>query len=198
MIALACILAAALIVGLARWASRRRARALPQGWIFGARVNGLNASMGMGERPTLTDGGFAFDFPPSGAGEVHAVTRDCIALGDPLRVSWRVTASEVTPVEQPDRPATVSIYLHEKGQDWSDPDARWYAPEAFPLIDGKHARTIPLTGWRNVNGQRDDARFARALRDIGRIGIAFGTADRRSHGVAGSGRFELLALEGMR
>ena len=188
------LLAVACIVTLI-WLHRKRVKPLPQGWIFGARVNGRNASIGMGERPELTKDGFAFDFPDLLDGEVHAVTRECAGLTGNLRFEWFVTGGPFIAVEQPFLPATVSIYLHTAGQDWRDPNARWYAPEAFKLIEGRHSRSIPLTGWRNVDGRLDEVRFVEALRNVGRIGIAFGSRDRRSHGVAGTGRFELLALE---
>ena len=192
------ILSIAAIAGIVLLMGKKARNAFPKGWIFGARINGFNASFGMGDRPTLTKNGFAFDFLEHGHGEVHAITRECTGLDDTVTMLWRGTDLDVLPVEEPDKMATISLYIHEKGLDWKDPDARWYSEFAFILKNGDNLSIFTMKDWRNVNGQSDNARFAQALRNVERVGLAFGSRDRRSHGVAGSGRFELLRLDGVR
>ena len=109
--------------------------------------------------------------------------------------------------ETPDQPATVSLYFQRGGDDWSArgrmASYRWYAPPAavIPLTPGERTVTVRLdAGWTNVNGKpvSDDPQgFAAARAETAMLGVAFGSASRRSHGVYVTGRatFTLLAVE---
>ena len=106
--------------------------------------------------------------------------------------------------ESPNEAATVSLYFQQRDDNWSARGRygsyRWYAPvrAVVPLASGLFQMTVRLDEtWTNVNGQpvsqnRDG--FDAALRDTVRIGLAFGSSSKRSHGVYATGpaRFTLL------
>jgi hypothetical protein len=70
-----------------------------------------------------------------------------------------------------------------------------------PLTPGEHTVTVRLNEtWTNVQGLPNHQLregFAAALQNTARIGLAFGSMSRRSHGVytTGPARFTLLALD---
>lgn len=135
----------------------------------------------------------SFDF-----GEPHYMTKDCNGLSGSIRVKWRF-AGDVFPVEQPGAQPLVSVHFQRKGDDWTAQGKyggyRFYSRLTFPLT-GSGEATIPLTPeqWGNVWGKQDG--FAEALRNASRVGLVFGWDGGRGHGVAGSGRFELLEFDG--
>ena len=95
--------------------------------------------------------------------------------------------------ETPNQTATVSLYLQQRGDNWSGrgrfASYRWYVPgrAVIPLTPGEHSVTVRLNEtWTNVFGipnSQDPQGSASALDSTGRIGIAFGTSSARSHGV---------------
>lgn len=136
----------------------------------------------------------SFDF-----GEPHYMTKDCSGLSGSIRVKWRFTG-DVFPVEQPGAQPLLSVHFQRKGDNWTAQGKyggyRFYSRLTFPLVAGEHEAVIALVPdeWGNVWGSQDG--FAEALRNASRVGLVFGWSGGRGHGVAGSGRFELLEFEG--
>ncbi|MEO5706546.1 MAG: hypothetical protein ABIT10_13995 [Alteraurantiacibacter sp.] len=182
-------------------------------WDIGPWVRGRNYSVGMPANPDAAPGGgVRFTFPRAGRGEIDALTTPIAPLGRARQITirYRIDAAPGTGFvagETPDIPATVSLYFQRGGDDWSGrgrmASYRWYAPPAavIPLAPGERTVTVRLDGgWTNVNGKpvTDDPQgFAAARAETAVLGLAFGSAQRRSHGVYATGRasFTLLALD---
>lgn len=152
------------------------------------------------------------DFPAFRSGEVDALTTKVGPLAGARQVTlrYRIDAPRGTrfvAVDMPNEPATVSLYFQREGDNWSGrgryESHRWYVPAraVIPLTPGNHTVTVRFNErWTNVHGRpnHDDPQgFAAALRETSRIGIAFGSISRRSHGVYATGpaRFTLLGLD---
>ena len=180
-------------------------------WEIGPQIRGRNYSIGMPEHPIATGReGVAFDFPQRG--EVDALTTAItpIAGARAIVLRYRIDARPGTrfvSAETPEQAATISLYLQRNGDNWSAKGKyasyRWYVPAraVLPLSVGTHKVEVRLDEtWTNVRGwpnTQDREGFAAALQDTSRLGIAFGTASARSHGVytTGPARFTLLDLE---
>lgn len=191
------------------------ASAMPpaEAWEIGPNVRGRNYSVGMPATPRQERGGaVSFEFPRAGSGQIDALTTGVGPLegARAITLRYRIDAARGTRFiadETPDQAATVSLYFQQQGDTWSGRGRyagyRWYVPMrgVIPLTPGEHSVTIGLDDvWTNVNGQPSNVRgsgFAEALRDTATIGIAFGSAARRSHGVYATGpaRFTLLDLD---
>lgn len=181
-------------------------------WDIGPWVRGRNYSVGMPANPeAVPGGGIGFTFPRAGRGQIDALTTPIKPLGGARQITirYRVDAAPGTRFvadETPEMPATVSLYFQRGGDDWSARGRfgsyRWYAPPAavIPLAPGERTVTVRLDGgWTNVNGKpvSDDPQgFAAARAETAMLGIAFGSAQRRSHGVYATGlaSFTLLDL----
>lgn len=182
-------------------------------WEIGPWVRGRNYSEGMPANPEAAPGGgVRFAFPQAGRGQVDAMTT---AIGPldrarSITIRYRIDAAPGTrfvAFENPDQTATVSLYFQQAGDNWSGRGRfgsyRWYVPAEgiIPLAPGERTVTVRLDGpWTNVNGQpwtADPDGFAQAREQAATLGIAFGSAARRSHGVYATGRasFTLLGLE---
>lgn len=182
-------------------------------WEIGPNARGRNYSVGMPARPTSGPGGsLVMDFPMAGNGQVDALTTAVLPLAGASQITmrYRVDAAPGTrfiAAEMPNEPATVSLYFQQAGDNWSGKGRyasyRWYAPAraVVPLAPGEHTVTVRLDEtWTNVTGQpnvREPDGFAAALRNTARIGLAFGSPSRRSHGVyvTRPATFTLLSLE---
>ena len=182
-------------------------------WEIGPIIRGKNYSAGMPLRPEMTRTGWRFDFPQPRAsmGHVHYVTYDpgSLAGKKQITIRYRIEAApgvRFVAQEAPDRPATMSLYFQQRGDNWSAKrqfgSYRWYSPEArmLPLEPGEREVTIPLNGdWRAVgsfDASEAPEAFARALGNAGRVGVVFGSSAGRGHGVFATGpaRFELLSF----
>lgn len=186
-----------------------------QAWEIGPWVRGRNYSVGMPAQPRSGPGrSLTFDFPLAGAGQVDALTTPVGPLAGASRIAvrYRVEAARGTRFvadETPGEQATVSLYFQQAGDNWSGRGRyqgyRWYTPvrAVMPLTPGEHTIMVGLDEvWTNVNGQPNSnveqrGPFAAALENTARIGIAFGSVSRRSHGVYATGpaRFTLLNLD---
>ena len=182
-------------------------------WEIGPMVRGKNYSVGMPAHPSPGPGGsVVMVFPAARAGEVDAMTTAVGPLAGARKITlrYRVDAAPRTrfvAVETPNEPATVSLYFQQAGDNWSArgrfASYRWYAPAhaVIPLTTGEYTVTVPLNdAWTNVAGQSNIAvrdGFVTALQNTARLGIAFGSSSRRSHGVYATGpaRFTLLSLD---
>lgn len=184
-------------------------------WEIGPHIRGKNYSVGMPFRPTETRQGWSFDFPHASraAGHVHYVTYRPGALTDKkrIKVRYRVDAQRGTrfvPQEQPDIPATVSVYFQRKGDTWTAKGPyefyRWYAPldTVKQISPGVHEITIDFDDpdWGSIRFRpagEHRAAFREALANTDRIGLVFGSPGLRGHGVYATApaRFELLSFE---
>ena len=186
-----------------------------QAWEIGPIVRGRNSSVGMPPAPTPAGRGWYFDFPfPSEqAGHVHYVTFRPGSLAGKSRivVRYRVEAASgvsFVPRDRPQEPATVSLYLQRRGDNWSGRGPyqfyRWFAPPSTVkrIQPGVHEMTVSLNDgrWLGVSGGRraqdNRAAFAAALARTDRVGLLFGSSSRRGHGVYATGpaRFTLVSF----
>lgn len=182
-------------------------------WEIGPVIKGKSYSIGMPRTPAQNGrGDISFEFPTRGRGEVDAMTTGIRSLAGARTISMRYrieAASGVrfAPSETPNDTATISLYFQRRGDNWSAKGRyasyRWYAPSntVMPITPGEHTITVQMDdSWTNVYGQSnstDADGFAAAMEEASRIGIAFGSAGLRSHGVysTGKARFVLLDLD---
>jgi hypothetical protein len=164
-------------------------------------------------RPQATRNGWSFDFPypQASAGHVHYVTFDHGSLAGKRQITIRYRIDAAPGVRFlahgfPDRPATMSMYFQQRGDNWSAKGGfgsyRWYSPKMhmIPIAAGEHEVTFPFDGgWRAVGGydaSEAPGEFRRALQNAGRVGFVLGSSGGRGHGVYASGpaRFERLSF----
>src|SRR5436190_17156160 len=94
-------------------------------WEIGPRVRGRNYSVGMPARPSPGPrGSLVMDFPVAGEGQVDALTAPIGPLADARKITmhYRIDAAPGTRFvadESPDQPATVSLYIQQRGDNWS-------------------------------------------------------------------------------
>lgn len=181
-------------------------------WEIGPNIRGKNYSVGMpGQPDAVRGGGVSFEFPRTN-GEVDALTTGTGSLSGvrEITVRYRIDAARGTrfvSAETPDQTATVSLYFQRRGDNWSGggryASYRWYVPAhaVIPLVPGERTVTVRLDEtWTNVFGipnTQDPRGFEGARENAGRLGISFGTASARSHGVYATGpaRFTVLSVE---
>lgn len=150
---------------------------------------------------------FAF---PSRGGEVHYVTTKVNSLSDASRIHirYRIEArpgSKFIASEHPDRPATLSLYLQRRGDNWSAKGRyetyRWYVVghKMLPLVPGTHEVTVDLKNdWTAVMGttsKSNPAAFRDALANADEVGFVFGSAGGRGHGVYSTGPATFTLLD---
>lgn len=183
------------------------------GWEIGPDVRGRNYSVGMPLQPTpagRSGWSFEFPYPHAGIGHVHAVTYRPGPLINASKIVMRYSIDSAArtrfaPQETPEQPATVSLYFQRQGDNWSAKRKfefyRWYAPDQSvkQLLRGEFEVTVSLSdpNWISVLGKPVAANpeaFEAALAQTDSIGIAFGSAGARAHGVYSTGpaRFTLL------
>jgi hypothetical protein len=186
------------------------------GWEIGPIIRGKNYSVGMPLRPNQTQHGWSFEFPVGSraAGHVHYVSFKPGSLSHTSRVTvqYKVTAAPGTrfvPQEYPHQSGTVSLFFQREGDNWSARGNyafyRWYAPahSVKVIAPGVHEIRVDIDDpqWISVLGGRNaassPAEFGAALENAGRIGLVFGSAGARGHGVFATApaRFELLSFE---
>lgn len=184
-------------------------------WDIGPVIRGRNWSVAMPAHPAPARVGWTFDFPVDSMrpGHVHYVTfaSGSLAGARSVVVRYRVQAAPGTrfvPQEQPGNPGTVSLAFQREDDDWSGRGQRdyfrWYAPaqSVRELAPGEYAVTVNFAdpGWVSVfghpSGENREA-FADAMAHAERIGLVFGSAGARGHGVytTGPARFTLLSFE---
>lgn len=181
-----------------------------QAWEIGPMVRGKNYSVGMPANPRPgPEEALVMDFPLAGRGQVDAMTTAAGSLAGArsITLTYRIDAAPPTrfvPDEVPDGTATVSLYFQRAGDTWSAKGRyasyRWYSPAhaVVPLAPGMHTIKVRFDEeWTNVYGKSNRSvpgLYAAAMRESSRIGLAFGSAGGRSHGVYATGpaRFTLL------
>jgi hypothetical protein len=185
----------------------------PINWSIGPDVRGVNYSVGMLLKPTPVrprGWSFVFPYPDREAGHVHAVTYNSGPLINASKIVMRyridsAPAAQFVPQEGTGERATVSLYFQRRGDNWSGRRRfefyRWYVPAASvrELARGEYSITVNLAdpGWTSVMGRpaaNHMAAFRDALAETSQIGIAFGSPNRRAHGVYSTGpaRFTLI------
>ena len=164
----------------------------------------IEHSPGMPDRPVPDGDGWGFTFPANPASHVHYVQNfDPPNLAGQLRVRFRVTGSGFVAQEHPSEPATVSLLIQRKGDDWTARGEmaayRWYSKEQVKLVEGEHSMDVPLfpEQWGGVYGGQPAALFYEALRNADNIGLVFGSPSGRGHGVYATtpATFTLLSYE---
>ena len=193
-------LAALALLALAYLVLRKR-KATPRktGWH-------ITYSPGMPDRPVPDGDGWGFTFPTNPASHVHYVQNfdpPSLEPGKSITVRFRVSNGVFVPQEWPDEPATVSLLIQRKGDDWTARGEmaayRWYSKEQVTLAEGEHTMTIPLDAahWGGVYGGQPAALFYEALRNADNVGLVFGSPSGRGHGVYATGpaTFTLLSYE---
>lgn len=188
--------------------------ALDRNWEIGPVVRGRNSSVGMPPAPTALDRGWFFDFPypDARAGHVNYVTTGTGSLLGKSRIvmRYRIDAPRgvrLAPRESPGAPATLTLYLQRRGDNWSGrrqyEHYRWYATHAnrVELSPGEHEISLPLDGrnWKSIvsaTGDQAPAQFRDALANAERVGFVFGGGLSAGHGVYATGpaRFTLLSF----
>ena len=167
-------------------------------WEIGPIIRGRNYSVGMPLHPSPAGRGWAFEFPAAGAGSVHYVSVDPGSLAGASRITvrYRIDGARgvrFVPQERPADPGTVSLYFQRRGDSWKGRTHeffRWYAPPATvrDLAPGEHEMVVSLRdpNWVSVFGRPAAANpeaFADAQAEASRVGIVFGSAGARGHGV---------------
>jgi hypothetical protein len=182
-------------------------------WQIGPVIQGRNYSVGMPRAPIPAGRGWYFDFPypHPGAGHVNYVTFNPGSLAGKSRivVRYRVDASpgvRFVPRRHPEQPATISLYFQRRGDNWGGSGQfehfRWFAPAAAvrEIRPGVHEMSVSLRdGWTSVLGRRaanNPWAFDAAIRETASVGLLFGTAGGRGHGVYATGpsRFTLISF----
>ena len=190
----AIIAIAAALAYLLLWRKRKPSKT---GWR-------IEHSPGMPARPVPDGDGWGFTFPTDPASHVHYVQNfNPPNLAGQLRVRFRVTGSGFVAQEHPSEPATVSLLIQRKGDDWTARGKmaghRWYSAQQVTLAEGEHTMAIPLdvAHWGDVYGGKASVLFSEALRHADNVGLVFGSPSGRGHGVYATGpaTFTLLSYE---
>lgn len=171
-----------------------------RGWAIGY-------SPGMSQRNLVpTASGWRIAIPTQPDHHLHYVQNfqpPALRVGGQITVRLRVAGGPCIPQERPDVQATASLLIQRRGDDWTArgemASYRWYSAQQIPLTEGEHAITVTLTPsqWGDVYGGQNARLFADAIAHIDNIGIVFGSAGGRGHGVYASApcTVELAGLE---
>lgn len=183
-----------------------------EAWEIGPIIRGRNYSVGMPLKPRPIGRGWSFDFPfpNAGAGHVHYVTFNPGPILGATRIvaRYRIDANRgvrFAPQETPGQPATVSLFLQRRDDNWSARRQyeyfRWYAPPATvrEVAPGQYEISVSLEDpdWVSVLGKSagsNPAAFRDALADTASVGLVFGSSGARGHGVYATepARFTLI------
>lgn len=158
-------------------------------------------STGVPASPTPTATGFYFDFPTDPTQSVNYLQwfrAPNLVGATAISIKYEVTGSTFVAIEYPENPALVSLLLQRKNDNWRMPAYRWYSNDAVKLAPGEFELTVELTptAFGDVYGGHDPGEFQTTLRDLSNIGIVFGSAGGRGHGVYATepSRFTLTSI----
>ena len=183
--AIAFVILAALAFVLARRKSRPSASAV-NGWK-------INWSHGLPQAPTPQGNGWVIDVQPGQS--LHYVQRypASVQEGQTLTARLRVSGTFAGLEEQA---PCVSFIIQRKGDGMRSVGYRLFSFKSVPLTEGEHvlSATVTPAEFGDVLETIDHAAFLRVLSEAESIGLLFGSDSGRGHGVAGSGRIELLSL----
>lgn len=167
---------------------------VPDGWIIGPLIDGKNLSYLMPMRPLIRGTGWFVGIPPFA--HMHYATKNG-QVKRHITIRYKVEGL-ITCRERPDLPASMSFHFQREGDNWSARGKyetyRWYSKQELPLTPGEHVAHINLNHdeWINVQGPDTTEQFEDAVKHMARVGIVFGSAGGRGHGVLGPATFELL------
>ena len=141
----------ALAAALAYLLLSRKRKAHKTGWH-------ITYSPGMPARPVPDGDGWGFTFPTNPASHVHYVQNfdpPNLEPGKSIRVRFRVSGQGFTAQEWPDEPATVSLLIQRKGDDWTArgemASYRWYSTRQVRLAEGEQSLVVPFV-WTSADG----------------------------------------------
>ena len=190
------------VIAVAAWllrSRRRKTAAALSRWQ-------IRWSPGMPDTPAPSGAGWWFDFPTNPRSHVHYVQDfepPALRPGMTLTARFRIDGDpRFIPQERPTETATVTLLVQRKGDDWSARGKyaayRWYSGEQIALAPGEHVLSVPLTAehFGDVYGGHDPQAFAEALANVENIGLVFGSASGRGHGVYATqpSSFSLLSI----
>jgi hypothetical protein len=142
--------------------------------------------------------GWAIDVPtsPGHLNYVQLHSPPAIKRASALRVRIAVEGGPFANPYLPN-PSAATLLIQRKGQRVDDMNHRFFSGKMIELTPGEHELTIPLAveHWGGVNGEQNPEDFRKALDEVESIGIVFGGAGGRGHGISGSGRITLRALD---
>ena len=152
--------------------------------------------------PTMQGNGWHIDLPPAPGyvAYVSWIDQPLLREGQALTIRYRVEGGPIIATEYPDSPADAGLMVQRRGDNLTARGKyagyRWFCHQHFPLTEGEHEFTIPLTveHWGPVMSDPQAASFSDCLREADSLNVVFGGAGGRGHGVFGSGRFTLLRL----
>jgi hypothetical protein len=161
----------------------------------------------MPPHPSTDSGGaWSFEFPSVNAGHVNYIQTPFNITAAPQSVSltFRVESvsaqySVLDPSDIP--PATIHIFIEQRGDDLVSANGRWWAQASGYNLGSKDNETITIDvpfaseEWSNVYGQSDASAFSEALKNVGWIGLTCGGQYFWGHGVAlrsGNSKFVLI------
>lgn len=164
----------------------------------------INYSTGFPATPTPQGAGWFIDFPVGPQAHLHYVqwyAPPKLIVGMTLSVRFKIEGSGFVPIEFPDKPATVTLMVQRRGDDLSAAGKyasyRWFSKATVTMADGEFTLSTPLDVevWKDVYTGKDPELFRQALADAENIGILFGSAGGRGHGVyvTAPARFTLLS-----
>ena len=173
------------------------------GWQIGPIVRGRNYSPGMAPRAAPYGSGFTIDVPTRPDHHVHYVTRPIRSLAGARSITVRMQIDAAPGTRfiaqaKPHEAPTMSLYFQRAGDNWSARDRyryyRWYAPadKMIALGRGRYEVTVSLDDprWIAVSGGATAAnarqQFEAAKANAARVGVVFGSAGLRGHGVYAS------------
>lgn len=159
----------------------------------------INWSEGFPASPQMVGSGWRVVFP---AGEHHLnyvqwYKMPTLREGQTVTARIRVTGGPFQFDENPDYPASATLLIQRKQDNMASPGYRYYSTATLPLTPGEHALTVPLAlpNWGDVIAPADQAVFLRLLSEAESLGIIFGGAGGRGHGISGPAGASIELLE---
>lgn len=158
-------------------------------------------SEGVPKKPTAEGDGWVIELPnaPGHLNYVQNFSPPSLKGKTQLVARFKIEGSGFARVD-PDTDPTPSLGLiiQRKGDRGTDMGYRWFSHAALPLEVGEFTIAVPLniSEWGDVMGGNSEAAFAAAMEDVESIGVVFGSAGGRGHGVftTEQARVRLLSL----
>lgn len=150
----------------------------------------INWSTGFPKTPTMRGVGWKIDFPTGPQAHLHYVQwykPPALREGMSLTAMIEVVGGPFTAIEFPQNPAMITLMVQRKGDKMTEGfiNYRWFSDETIPMTPGQHTMTwvLSVENFGDVYGGRDVESFRKALAEAESVGILFGSAGGRGHGV---------------
>lgn len=137
-----------------------------------------------------------FIIPAQSSGQVAGYVYEAppaLAIGQTITLNYSVNGYGALGINDPKdiQPASITLFIWEKGDDLQDPQHRWWCPTRGSLVMGMNQVLSCTIGeqWTNVNGGAAFADgqwnpgFIQALGNAFGVGFTFGGAYFYGHGV---------------